>query len=179
MTLGNYPTIVFADYAEATAPGALGNKRKYVVVQENENAGGILTLHFFDGENLHAVGGDGAGFDPLAFALLSRSLNVFAGQVIIPRPAFPVPDNYTAVATDAGKIFFLDASEHAVILTISPELFKDITLMIRCADNTNGVSIASSSGIIELKSGVDVEDFEPSLRQTISLYSDGTNFFEL
>lgn len=307
--LGNYPTILFPTYADATAEGALGNKRKYVIIQANENEGGIMTLHFFDGQDMSDWGG-GGGVDPNSLALLSRETNLFTGRKIviqpdpgspplvtlgrestswyphigahgyaaalgsllgndaalsnnaymlylaeyrriaqgfagliqvhlgdiigtvapgtgpadedftdtrrtlfyfgnsgyiafwglkdngdgvlvadnngavtkkaaIPRPILPVDEDYNAVAADAGKLISLDATGQAVTLTIDPTLFTGMTLMIRCKANTNGVTIAAATGIIELKSGVDVTDFAPALRQTIQLYSDGENLLEL
>lgn len=111
--------------------------------------------------------------------LVANNNGAVTKKAAIPRPILPVDEGYSAVAADAGKLISLDASEQAVTLTIDPALFTGMTLMIRCKDNTNGATIAVASGIIELKSGIDVTDVSLTARLTMYLYSDGTNLLEL
>jgi hypothetical protein len=76
------PTEIFATYADSQETGALGSKSKWVIIRENEGKGGILTLHFFDGDTLHDIGIPST-FDSTLYALLSRALNIFEGNLQI------------------------------------------------------------------------------------------------
>jgi hypothetical protein len=99
--LTTYPTVEFESFAETQVEGALGAKKKYVIVKANENQGGLWTYHFFDGEVLRDIETTVPGnFDGAGFAKLDRALNAFEGNLQVKN----IPGSGSDLAVDADGV---------------------------------------------------------------------------
>jgi hypothetical protein len=82
---------------------------------------------------------------------------------------------------DFLKFIAIDASVGDVTYTIEPSSFTGLTLNIQCKDATGDFAgiVEAATGNIQLKNGLDVTTVRLMKRETINLYSDGTNLREV
>jgi hypothetical protein len=167
MAIGTFPTHEFDTYADTQVSGALGSKKKYVVVKANELQDDAWTFHFFDGDVLHDIASpEGVTVD------LSNYQTLTTAEALIQADT-------TADVSHKGKLIELDGSLAAVTFTIDPALFTGYTLKIRCSDATNIVTVAAASGTLELESGDTPTSIELQAKQNLKLFSDGTKLIQV
>lgn len=96
-----------------------------------------------------------------------------------PRSVVTYSANQAAQQLDKQRLVMLNGLSGSVTYTINPANFEGATLEIRCKDDTNTVQISVSSGAIESKTGVNETTIQLLKRETVRLYSDGTNLIML
>lgn len=167
----NIPTQIFNTYAETQVPGALGTARKLVIVNEDETADDKTTFWYYPGHNFQtnqqsALIAWSAPGDVDISGLLSKQR-----QSIFPDDDFNV--------TDPDVLYLIKADTKDVKGTLDPVALATLTVEVGCVDDTFRAYLFTGSGDFMLKNGMDADQVDLAKRETIRLYSDGVNFYQL
>jgi hypothetical protein len=91
-----------------------------------------------------------------------------------------VTANRSALLSDGDKLLIFDATAGSIVYTINPATVNNTVLELYRSDGSaNTVTIATSSGIIQLRNWEDQASYPLVKREPARLVSDGTNIIQL